>query len=43
MVIEWKEREHSEEDELAMEKERCMEVLRDCGLKEFFMAPCLRA
>ena len=43
MVIEWKEREHSEEDELAMENERCMEALRDCGLKKFFLTPCLQA
>lgn len=26
-----------------MENERCMEALRDCGLKKFFMTPCLRA
>ena len=43
MVIEWKEREHSEEDKLAMENERCMEALRDCGVKKIFMTPCLRA
>ena len=43
MVIKWKEREHSEEDELAMETERCMEALRDCGLNKLFMSPCLRA
>ena len=43
MVIEWKEREHNEEDELAMENERCMEALRDCELKKLFMTPCLRA
>ena len=43
MVTEWKEREHSEEDELAMEKEICIEALSECGLKKFFMTPCLRA
>ena len=43
MVIEWKEREHSEEYELAMENEICMEALRDCGLKKLFMTPCLIA
>ena len=43
MVIEWKEQEHSEEDEEAMENRRCMEALKDCGLKKLFMAPCLRA
>ena len=43
MVIEWKEREDSEEDELAMGNERCMEALRDYGLKNFFMTLCLRA
>ena len=43
MVIEWKEREHSEEDELSMNNERCMEALRDYGLEKLFMTPCLRA
>ena len=43
MVIKWKEKEHSEEDELAMDNERCMHALRDFGLKKFFMTPCLRA
>ena len=43
MVIEWKEREHNEEDELAMDNERCMEALSEYGLKKFFMTPCLRA
>ena len=43
MVIEWKEREHSEEDELSMDNERVMEALRNCGLKKFFLMPCLRA
>ena len=43
MVIEWKEREHNEEDELAMENKRCMEALRDCGLKKFFLTLCLGA
>ena len=32
MVIEWKEREHGEEDEQAMENEICMNALRNCGL-----------
>ena len=41
MVIEWKEREHNKEDELAMENERCMEALKDCGLKKFFLTLCL--
>ena len=36
MVIEWNEREHNEEDELAMGDERYMEAFRDCGLKKFF-------
>ena len=43
MVIEWKEREHREEDELAIDNERVMEALRNCGLKKFFLTPCLRA
>ena len=43
MVIEWREREHGEEDELAMENETCMNALKNCGLKNFFLKPCLRA
>ena len=43
MVIEWKEREHGEEDEQALSNVRCMDVLRDCELLKFFMAPCIRA
>ena len=43
MVIEWKEREHGEEDEIAMENEACMNALKNCGLKKFFLTPCLRA
>ena len=43
MVIEWKEREHREEDELAMENEACMNALKNCGLKKFFLTPCLQA
>lgn len=43
MVIEWKEREHGEEDEHAIESEACMNALRNCGLKKFFLTPCLRA
>ena len=43
MVIEWKEREHGEEDEMAMENEPCMNALRNCELKKFFLTPCLRA
>lgn len=43
MVIEWKEREHGEEDEMAMHNETHMNALRNCGLKKFFLTPCLRA
>ena len=43
MVIEWKEREHGEEDEMVMQNEAFMNALRDCGLKKFFLMPCLRA
>ena len=42
-MIEWKEREHGEEDEMAMENEACMNALQDYGLKKFFLTPCLRA
>ena len=43
MVIEWKEREHDAMDALAIEDEACMDALRDCGLKKFFLTPYLRA
>ena len=43
MVIKWKEREHGEEDEQALENVICMDLLRDSRLKKFFMAPCLWA
>ena len=43
MVIKWKEREHGEEDEMAMENEACMTALKNCGLKKFFLTPSLRA
>ena len=43
MVIEWKEREHGEEDEMAIENEACMTALKNCGLKKFFLTPYLRA
>ena len=43
MVIKWKEREHSEEDELAIENERVMEALRNCCLQKFFLTPCIQA
>jgi len=43
MVIEWKEREHDAVDALAIEDEACMDALRDCGLKKFFLTPYLRA
>ena len=42
MVIEWKEREHTEEDELAMENEGAMAALRKFGLLKFFLTSCLR-
>ena len=43
MVIEWKEREHNDNNEVSMGNERCMKALRDHGLKKFFLTPCLRA
>ena len=43
MAIEWKEQEHGDEDEQAMQSQACMNALRDCGLKKFFLMPCLRA
>lgn len=43
MVVQWKEREHDSVDALAIEDEACMNALRDCGLKKFFLTPYLRA
>ena len=43
MVVEWKEREHDVVDALAITDEGCMNALRDCGLKKFFLTSYLRA
>ena len=43
MVVEWKEREHDAVDALAIADEGCMNALRDCGLKKFFLTSYLRA
>lgn len=42
-MIEWKESEHERDDELAMEDKFCMDTLRNCGLKNFFLKPYLQA
>ena len=43
MVVEWKEQEHDAVDALATGDEGCMNALRDCGLKKFFLTSYLRA
>ena len=43
MAIEWREREHDAIDAMAMEDDACMDALRDCGLKKFFLTSYLRA
>lgn len=43
MEIVWKEREHDAVDALTLEDEACMDALRDCGLKKFFLTPYLHA
>ena len=43
MVVEWKEREHDAVDALTIADEGCMNALRDCGLKNFFLTSYLRA
>lgn len=43
MVVEWRERENDDVDALALEDEACMDALRDCGLKKFFLTSYLRA
>ena len=43
MVVEWREREHDAIDAQALEDESCMDALRDCGLKKFFLTSYLRA
>lgn len=43
MVIVWKEREHDQVDTLALVDEDCMEALRACGLKKYFLLSYLRA
>jgi len=43
MVVEWKEREHDIVDASAIEDEGCMNALRDCGLKKFFLTSYMRS
>ena len=43
MVVEWREREHDAIDAMALEDEACMDPLRDCSLKKFFLTAYLRA
>lgn len=43
MVVELKEIEHDSVDALALEDDGCMNSLRYCGLKKFFLTPYLRA
>lgn len=43
MVLQWKEREHDQEDTLALANEDCMEALRACRLKKSFLLSYLRA
>ena len=43
MVVEWKEREHDVVDALAIEDVGCMNALRDCGLKRFFLTSYMRS
>jgi len=43
MVVEWREREHDAIDSMALEVEACMDALRDCGLRKFFLTSYLRA
>src|SRR3984885_14145378 len=43
MVVEWKEREHDIVDASAIEDEGCMNSLRDCGLKKFFLTSYMRS
>jgi len=43
MVVEWKEREDDAVDALAIEYKGCMNALRDCGLKKFFLTSYLQA
>jgi len=42
MSIEWREREHEAIDAMEMEDDACMDALRDCGLKKFFLTSYLR-
>ena len=43
MAVEWREREHDAIDAMALEDEACMDALRDCGLKKFFLTSYLCA
>ena len=41
-MLEWKEREHEVNDQVALGDRATMVSLRNCGLLKFFMCPCLR-
>ena len=41
-MLEWKEREHEANDQVALNDRVTMESLRNCGLFKFFMCPGLR-
>jgi hypothetical protein len=43
MVLEWREREHEEDDAIAGNNPGTIAALRDCGLLKFFRIPGMRA
>jgi hypothetical protein len=43
MVLEWREREHEEDNAMAENHPPTIASLRDCGLLKYFLIPCMRA
>jgi hypothetical protein len=43
MVLEWREREHEEDDAIVGNDPGTIVALRDYGLLKFFRIPCMRA
>ena len=43
MVIEWREREHSDDDDIILGDPGAINALRQCGLLKFFKVPNMKA
>ena len=43
MVVEWREREHSDDDDIILSDPGAINALRQCGLLKFFQVPNMKA